>query len=239
MPRSFVLLVALAATACASTQRPPNESPASPGASSAPTAPPNTSLAADETPGLATTDGRAGEAAPGGMSGMVHAPDAGSSSMPPDGGSSTAPSNTPASSNQDHESAPPPSASADPVRLEREAFDRAHPVFVRFCAECHTTQGARHAAARLRHFSMDGYPFGGHHATTIGRTIREVLGAAGEPATMPDDHPGAVQGADLALVLAWADAWDRMHNRGVPAAGGSPSHAPERGRALQQTGGGR
>jgi len=64
----------------------------------------------------------------------------------------------------------------------------------------------------LRHFTMDGYPFGGHHAATIARTIREVLGAAGEPATMPDDRPGAVQGADLALVLQWAEAWDRMRS---------------------------
>lgn len=209
MTRSLIVLLGLVAAACASAPRPGTESPANPHASSAPASPPDTSLAATDTPGLATNES-------GGMAAMDR--DAGTSPAAPV-------SIATASAEPIAPSPPPVTASTDPAQLEREAFDRAHPVFVRFCADCHTTQGAHHRAATLRHFAMDGYPFGGHHAATMARTIREVLGVAGEPATMPDDHPGAVQGADLALVLAWADAWDRMHSHSAPAAGSAaPPH---------------
>jgi len=70
------------------------------------------------------------------------------------------------------------------------------------------------APEELEHFSMDGYPFGGHHASEVGSVVREALGAAGKPAVMPKDHPGAVMGDDLALVLVWADAFDHHHGGG-------------------------
>jgi hypothetical protein len=58
---------------------------------------------------------------------------------------------------------------------------------------------------------MDAYPFGGHHSSEMGGEIREVLGVSGAKATMPKDEPGKVQGEDLRLILAWADAYDRAH----------------------------
>ncbi|MCC6968679.1 MAG: hypothetical protein IT434_00515 [Phycisphaerales bacterium] len=98
-------------------------------------------------------------------------------------------------------------AASEPT--EQEAYERARPVFERYCASCHTRGAGKRAA--LRHFTMDRYPFGGHHADQISSTIREVLGADGQPATMPKDRPGAVQGDELRIVLDWAEAFDRAH----------------------------
>jgi len=98
---------------------------------------------------------------------------------------------------------------------EQEAYGRARPVFQQYCAICHTRASNKRGA--LRHFSMDTYPFGGHHADQMATTIREVLGTTGKRATMPRDRPGIVQGEELRLVLDWADAFDRAH----PAA---PAH---------------
>lgn len=100
---------------------------------------------------------------------------------------------------------------ADLAAAERAAYDRARPVFEQYCAKCHTTAGRNAKRASLSHFNMDSYPLGGHHAAEIGNTIREVLGATGEPPTMPRDNKGAVRGDDLALILAWAEAFDRAH----------------------------
>lgn len=97
---------------------------------------------------------------------------------------------------------------------EQEAYERARPVFERYCASCHTSGAGNRAA--LRHFTMDRYPFGGHHADQISSTIRDVLGADGQPATMPKDRPGAVQGDDLRAILDWADAFDRAHAAANP-----------------------
>jgi hypothetical protein len=102
------------------------------------------------------------------------------------------------------------SPSAAVTEEERTAYEKARPVFETYCAKCHTTQGNGSAMA-MHHFNMDTYPFGGHHATQITATIREVLGASGKPATMPRDNPGAVKGQDLQVILAWADAYDRAH----------------------------
>lgn len=38
----------------------------------------------------------------------------------------------------------------------------------------------------------------------------------GKDSSMPMDDPGAVQGDELALILAWADAFDRSHGAGLP-----------------------
>lgn len=98
---------------------------------------------------------------------------------------------------------------------EHEAYERARPVFERYCASCHTSGAGKRAA--LRHFTMDRYPFGGHHADQVSSTIREVLGASGQPPTMPKDRPGAIQGDDLRAILNWADAFDRAHAEANPS----------------------
>jgi hypothetical protein len=106
-------------------------------------------------------------------------------------------------------------APPDPLAEERAAYDRARPVFDRFCASCHVRREGGRRTAALRHFDMSTYPFGGHHAGELASTIRHVLGADGSRPTMPRDDPGAVQGNDLALIRAWADAYDRAHAAGV------------------------
>jgi mono/diheme cytochrome c family protein len=102
-----------------------------------------------------------------------------------------------------------------PTRREQDAYERARPVFERYCASCHTSGAGKRAAPR--HFTMDRYPFGGHHAEQVSSTIREVLGASGQSATMPKDRPGAVQGDDLRAILDWADAFDRAHAAANPS----------------------
>ncbi|MCG3174816.1 MAG: hypothetical protein GMKNLPBB_03105 [Myxococcota bacterium] len=109
---------------------------------------------------------------------------------------------------------PPDAAPASGILSEQDAYERALPVFQRYCANCHTTAGDRSRASTLRHFNMDRYPLTGHHANEIGATVRKVLGASGKRATMPRDRPGAVQGDDLRLVLEWAEAFDRAHPPG-------------------------
>jgi hypothetical protein len=96
-----------------------------------------------------------------------------------------------------------------PTPDERAAFERATPAFERHCFRCHTTGGKKSKPKTLAHLDMDGYPFTGHHADEAGRVVRKVLGAEGGKATMPSDDPGAVTGDDLALILAWAQAYDR------------------------------
>jgi mono/diheme cytochrome c family protein len=98
---------------------------------------------------------------------------------------------------------------------EQAAFDKAKPVFAKYCAGCHT-QGAKQATAKkLDHFDMTGYPFGGHHAATLGPTIRKVLAIGGGKATMPNGKPGSVSGDDLAAIAAWAKAWDAAQAAGA------------------------
>jgi hypothetical protein len=106
-------------------------------------------------------------------------------------------------------------------REELAAYEQARPVFVAYCAGCHTSKGATAKPEALEHFSMDSYPFGGHHASEITGAVREVLGATGSKPTMPADRPGAVKGEDLQRILSWADAADRAHaadGKGTPSA---------------------
>ena len=102
-------------------------------------------------------------------------------------------------------------APAGPGAAELAAYQRARPVFQKYCASCHTPGSPKARSEAIEHFAMSGYPFGGHHAPVIGREVREVLGQTGEKPTMPKDRPGAVQGDELKLMLAWADAFDAAH----------------------------
>jgi mono/diheme cytochrome c family protein len=106
-------------------------------------------------------------------------------------------------------------AAADPA--EQAAYERAKPVFEKYCASCHTKSGAKATAKKLDHFDMTTYPFGGHHAATIGVTIRKVLAIRGGKPTMPADRKGAVKGDELVLIAAWADAFDAAHKAAAPA----------------------
>jgi len=108
--------------------------------------------------------------------------------------------------------APPdgPAFQIDYAEAERVAFLRAKPVFVKHCARCHT-KTRKATRDSLDSFDMQTYPFGGKHKKIIGNTIRDVLGQSGVPATMPKDKKRSVVGDDLALILAWSDAWARAH----------------------------
>ena len=99
---------------------------------------------------------------------------------------------------------------SDLLAAERAAYDLARPAFQRHCARCHTSDGEKAGRGKaLKHFNMDSYPLAGHHANEIGNTVREVLGATGERPSMPRDNPGVVSTEELALILAWAEAFDR------------------------------
>ena len=118
-----------------------------------------------------------------------------------------------------------PPATPDPAAVnaalladEQTAYDKAKPVFEKYCAGCHTQNGKRATKKKLSHFDMTSYPFGGHHAATIGNEVREVLGLSGEKPTMPDDKPGSVKGDDLATVDAWAQAWIKADKAGAHGA---------------------
>ena len=102
-------------------------------------------------------------------------------------------------------------ARADPAAAEQAAYEKAKPVFAKYCASCHTKGGAKATKKKLDHFDMTAYPFGGHHATTIAATIRKVLAIRGGKPTMPSDKKGAVKGDELALIAAWCDAFDAAH----------------------------
>lgn len=98
------------------------------------------------------------------------------------------------------------------------AYQAAKPVFDTYCAGCHTTGTGKPKKARkeaLKHFSMDAYPFTGHHVGELGETVRKVLGVGKGKATMPMDDPGAVKGEELALVVAWTKAYDQAAQAGA------------------------
>jgi mono/diheme cytochrome c family protein len=103
------------------------------------------------------------------------------------------------------------------IAAEMTAYQAAKPIFEQHCASCHTSSGTPSKAKKkaLGHFTMDSYPFGGHHAGELGTTIRKVLGAGGGKPTMPKDDPGAVEGRELELVVAWTRAYDDAARAGV------------------------
>ena len=146
------------------------------------------------------------------------------SKSPPPPASPTPPAAASAEPSSPPEHPAPPAAepappAADPkaeaLAAETAAYEKAKPVFEKYCASCHTKAGKKSARKKLDHFDMDTYPFGGEHTAFIGNHIRDVLGLSGKKATMPDDKPGSVTGADLALIQAWADAWDAAERAGA------------------------
>ena len=122
------------------------------------------------------------------------------------------------------EPAPPDPAKvkAELLAAERAAFENAKPVFDKFCAKCHSKSGSKWSQKKGDHFDMTTYPFGGHHAMEVSGEIRKSLGIGGGKPTMPFDKKGAVKGEELALIAAWADAFDKAHAAGAHEAAGHP-----------------
>lgn len=109
----------------------------------------------------------------------------------------------------------PAKVKADLLATEMAAYEKAKPVFEKYCAKCHSKSGSKQSAKKRDHFDMTTYPFGGHHAMEISGEIREVLGLTGKKPTMPPDKKGAVKGEELELIKAWADAFDASHEGGA------------------------
>lgn len=113
----------------------------------------------------------------------------------------------------------PAQVKAELLAAEKVAFENAKPVFEKHCARCHQ-QGQKLATTKKRgHFDMTTYPFGGHHPDTIAAEIRKSLGMTGEKPRMPADKKGAVKGDELALIAAWADAFDKARAGGAHEGG--------------------
>lgn len=109
----------------------------------------------------------------------------------------------------------PETIRANLLAAETAAFEQAKPVFDKWCAKCHAKDGKATSAKKREHFDMTMYPFGGHHAMEVSGEIREALGLTGQAPTMPADKKGAVKGADLELIKAWANAFDASHQGGA------------------------
>jgi hypothetical protein len=109
----------------------------------------------------------------------------------------------------------PEQVHADLLASETSAYESAKPVFDKFCGSCHSDGGKKKSAKKLAHFNVTTYPFGGEHVATMSTEIRHVLGVDGAKPTMPADKKGAVKGDDLALITAWADAWDAADQGGA------------------------
>jgi plastocyanin len=109
----------------------------------------------------------------------------------------------------------PAQAKTDLLAAELAAYEKIKPLVGTYCASCHT-KGQKGAKAKtLEHFETTTYPFGGHHAMEVGKNVRKVLGIGGGKPTMPKNKPGIVQGDELALFAAWADAFDASHAGGA------------------------
>ncbi len=114
---------------------------------------------------------------------------------------------------------PPPDPAAIMAALladETAAYEAAKPVLVATCARCHQQGGKKASRGKLKHFDMTSYPFTGHHTREVGPKLREVLGAAGKPASMPPD--GDLTPEQLAPMLRLAEAWDAAEAGGAHAA---------------------
>jgi len=140
------------------------------------------------------------------------------------GGAAATPDMPPEQAEHPADPAPTTDPKAQLLAAETSAWEAAKPVFDRACASCHTSTGKKAARKKLDHFNLDSYPPGGHHAATIGFTIRDVLGLSGKKPTMPYDKPGSVQGDDLATIKAWTDAWQAADHGGAHPAAGDHHH---------------
>lgn len=122
----------------------------------------------------------------------------------------------------------PAQIKADLLAAETTAFQKAKPVFDKNCSSCHVMGGKGAKKTTLEHFNMSKYPFGGHHAGEIAVSVRKALGIDGSKPTMPKNKPGSVQGADLAVIAAWADAFDASMaggaHEGIPGHEGHGGH---------------
>ncbi len=136
------------------------------------------------------------------------------------GAKPAAPAAPPADPHAGHGAAAPvkPGAGSDKDAIataERTAYERAKPIFEKHCGRCHSSSGKKAKKKTLGHFSIDTYPFGGHHAAEVGQTIRVVLGVTGKEPTMPMDDAGAVKGAELETLVEWSKAFDASHAAGL------------------------
>ncbi len=104
---------------------------------------------------------------------------------------------------------------ADLLAAETTAYEKAKPVFEKYCAKCHSKAGSKQSASKREHFDMTTYPFGGHHAMDVHNEVREVLGLTGKKPTMPADKKGAVKGDELDLIKVWTDAFEASHKGGA------------------------
>jgi mono/diheme cytochrome c family protein len=136
---------------------------------------------------------------------------------------------TPAEPAEPAKPAEPPAP--DPAKIKAEllatevaAFEKAKPVFDKHCARCHVKGGKLATAKKLKEFDMTAYPFGGHHAMEISGEVRESLAIGGGKPKMPFDKKGAVKGDELALIAAWADAFDASHQGGAHEGHGEHKH---------------
>ena len=118
----------------------------------------------------------------------------------------------------------PAKIKADLLAAETAAFEKAKPVFDKHCSRCHAKGGKLATKKKLDEVDMTAYPFGGKHAAEIGEEIREVLGVGGGKVTMPLDKKGAVKGDELALIVAWSEAFDASHKGGAHEGHGGHKH---------------
>ena len=141
----------------------------------------------------------------------------------------TSPPTEPARAPEAHAPSEPATSDAAKVKAEllaaeMNAYEKAKPVFEANCARCHTKAGKVSTEKKRSHFDMTTYPFGGHHAMAIAAQIRKSLGMTGDKPTMPYDKKGSVKGNELALIGAWADAFDAAHAAGAHDGHGDHEH---------------
>ncbi|MFO0750003.1 MAG: hypothetical protein U1F43_30685 [Myxococcota bacterium] len=117
----------------------------------------------------------------------------------------------------------PEQAKAALMAAELSAYESAKPVFTAACGGCHAAGSKLATAKKLEHLDVTGYPFKSRHLVSLTATLRHVLGIDGAKPTMPKQKPGSVQGADLALVEAWAKAFDAAEAGGAHL--GKPGYA--------------
>jgi hypothetical protein len=195
------IVLAFVVAACGGSPKP---SPATPEPASPAAAP------AEPAPEAAAPEAAAPEAAaPAPTAPAPAEPPATSSSAPP------APPERPAPTPSRPPPRDPDTTRAALLAAETAAFEKAKPVFDKFCARCHVKGAKAATAKKLEHFDMTTYPFGGEHASEMSKEMREVLAIGGGKPTMPFDKRGAVKGNDLALIAAWADAFDAAHRAGA------------------------